>query len=88
MDIQKVLNGILEDIKPELSSKAFATWFKNTELEVRNDDELVVYAGNDFAADWVRKNYIDMIRKSAVNILHKNVNISVASRPSEKAANI
>ncbi|MFE7064251.1 DnaA N-terminal domain-containing protein [Sutcliffiella sp. NPDC057660] len=85
MDKLQLWNKVLEIIRKEISEKAFTTWFKNTGIKSLTDDEIVIYATNDFAADWVRKNYSQLIGRSSSAILNKEMKISITSKSSEEA---
>ncbi|WP_158318810.1 DnaA N-terminal domain-containing protein [Robertmurraya kyonggiensis] len=61
MENNKLWYEILESVKSEISPKAYNTWFKNTSLEIKENNSLVIYAANEFASDWVRKNYFTLI---------------------------
>lgn len=72
------------DLRKKINEKAFSTWFKNTEIKKRTETEVIFYAANPFAADWVRKNYSDLIQKTASDILNTEVNITFTSRQDEE----
>lgn len=85
MDKLQLWNKVLEIIRKEISEKAFTTWFKNTGIKSLTDDEIVIYAANDFAADWVRKNYSQLIGRSSSVILNKEMKITITSKSGEEA---
>lgn len=82
----KLWEEMLDLIKLEISPNAFNTWFKGTSLEIKEENNLIVYAGNEFASDWIRKNYSKLIKSSAEKILEKEVDLKITSKNDEEAS--
>lgn len=86
MDNNELLEKVLEVIKLEISKKAFNTWFKDTSLVLRDNETLVIYVANEFASDWVRKHYFNLLHATAKNILNKEVGLIISSKNTEEAS--
>lgn len=79
MNIDTLWEGMLHYIKDEINPNAFNTWFKNTSLKINGDGEITVFAGNDFAADWISKNYNSIIQSAADKAFAKKMQVSIRS---------
>ncbi|WP_456278809.1 DnaA N-terminal domain-containing protein [Bacillus sp. AK128] len=86
MENNTLLEKILEAVKSDISPKAFNTWFKSTSLEVKGDNNLIIYVANEFASDWVRKNYFKLLQTTAENLLKKKVEVIITSKNNEEAS--
>lgn len=86
MENNKLWGEILEEVKLEISPKAFNTWFKSTSIEITENNCLVIYVANEFASDWVRKNYFTLIHTAAKKILEKKVKVIITSKNNEEAS--
>ena len=86
MENNKLWREILEVVKSEISPKAFNTWFKSTSIEIKENNSLIICLANEFASDWVRKNYFTLIHTAAEKILEKEVNVIITSKNNEEAS--
>ncbi|AST90981.1 MULTISPECIES: DnaA N-terminal domain-containing protein [Sutcliffiella] len=60
--------NVLEQIKNEISSPSFDTWFKQTNGELV-DGVLVINCANSFQLDWLEARYSDLISKVTEKIV-------------------
>lgn len=63
-----VWGNVLEQIKNEISSPSFDTWFKQTNGELV-DGVLVINCANSFQLDWLEARYSDLISKVTEKIV-------------------
>ena len=82
----KLWEEILVEVKSEISEKAFNTWFQNSSLDT-TEDSLFINVANEFAADWVRKNYSMILQSAAEKILNKKIEIIITSKKEEESIN-
>ncbi|MET3195220.1 DnaA N-terminal domain-containing protein [Gottfriedia sp. OAE603] len=87
MEINTLRSELINDLEMNISSNELNTWFKNIELDLINDNELIIYAENEFASDWIRMKYSNHIQSSIDKILEKNVINKVTIKCSEKVTN-
>lgn len=79
MELIELWRTILKRVKSEVTPSNFEIWFKNTELREKNEDELVVYAANEFAVEWLNKHYKSLIENIASEIQGKETKVSITS---------
>jgi chromosomal replication initiation ATPase DnaA len=63
MDIQKVWNDALKEIKDQISKPSFETWFKATKPLSLEGNTFVLEVPHAFAADWLKSRYGKMIEE-------------------------
>lgn len=66
MDKEEMWQAVLAQIQFHISSANFATWFKNTSILERKDNEVIVATPNNFSKEWLENKYHKLIYK----ILH------------------
>jgi len=82
----KLWEEILVEVKSEISEKAFKTWFQKSSLDT-TENSLIINVANEFAADWVRKNYLLILQSAAEKILNKKIKIIITAKKEEEAIN-
>lgn len=80
MDNKKFWEEALAAIKAEIRPNAYKTWFKNTTLQFGRENEYIVYASNEFAADWLRKHYSEKILQAVEKTAGQRAKIMIKSR--------
>lgn len=86
MENNKLWGEILEVVKSEISPKAFNTWFKTTSFEIKENNSFIIYVANEFASDWIRKNYFTLIHAAAEKVLEKEVKVIITSKNNLEAS--
>jgi chromosomal replication initiator protein len=86
MENNTLLIKILEVVQSEISTKAFNTWFKEISLGVNGDNKLTIYVANEFASDWIRKNYYQLLQTTAENLIDNKVELIITSKNNEEAS--
>jgi len=63
MDLKKLWEKTLADVELQISKPNFLTWFRNSRLIEKNDDNGAVTIGvsNNFAKEWIQSKYHKMI---------------------------
>ena len=64
MTNQQLWQAILGNLEVTLSKANFTTWFKNTSILERNEDNLVVSVPNSFTKEWLQNKYNTDILKA------------------------
>ncbi len=64
MTNQQLWQAILGNLEVTLSKANFTTWFKNTAILERNDDNIVVSVPNSFTKEWLQNKYNTDILKA------------------------
>ncbi|WP_377897024.1 DnaA N-terminal domain-containing protein [Gottfriedia sp. OAE603] len=57
------------------------------DLELVNDNELRIYAENEFSSDWIRMKYSNHIQNLIDKILEENLIIKITTKCSEEVSN-
>ncbi|CEI82858.1 Chromosomal replication initiator protein DnaA [Oceanobacillus oncorhynchi] len=58
---------VLEKLSSDLSKPSFDTWLKNTTVEW-DEDELTVFAANEFTIDWLETQYSERIGEAVKEV--------------------
>jgi len=74
----------LDLIKASVNPQSFGTWFVPMEFIALERDVLTLRVKNDFTADWMTQNYIDLIRDKASTVTGKSIDVSFEVAPAEK----
>lgn len=77
MEVNTLRDELVKDLEKKISSNELNTWFRSIELDLVNDNELRIYAENEFASDWIRMKYSNDIQSSIDKILQKSMTIKV-----------
>ncbi len=75
MNIDNIWNKFLDDIKKNVSSLSFNTWFKDSYLAVLNEEHLVIIVPTIAHKKHLSEFYIDIIKEIFNNITGTNFNI-------------
>jgi chromosomal replication initiator protein len=74
-------------LQEKLNEQAFATWFRPIKKAVPENDRFVLHVPNKFFENWIRDNYIDMIKGVIGDVAKKDFSITfkVAKEEAEPA---
>src|SRR3989338_6358985 len=80
MDTKDLWRQILSEIELEISPANFATWFKNTDLREKQNDQMLISVPNIFVKEWLEDKYCKLILKTTRNHLPeiKMINYAIA----------
>ncbi|MDI6860677.1 MAG: chromosomal replication initiator protein DnaA [Caldisericia bacterium] len=62
-------------IKDYLSKPSFETWFKTTEVIEEGDEKLKIGVISEFAKDWLRSNYLSLIKEVLRAVAGKDIEV-------------
>jgi len=62
-------------IKDYLSKPSYETWFKTTEVIEESEDKLKIGVISEFAKDWLRSNYLSLIKEVLRAVAGKDVDV-------------
>jgi len=90
---QDIWQNILDEIEEHVAKQSFNTWFSETKLVKFEDETLFVMTPTKVAADFLNKNYANMISELAFNIYQRKFDISffndetsLKKRPTQKTS--
>ena len=61
MNLSKVWNQILGEIKPQVSSEVFETWFQPLEIASMDESQVKISVPNKFFGEWIGRNYRELL---------------------------
>src|ERR1700690_2058929 len=64
MTNQQLWQAILGNLEVSLSKANFTTWFKNTSILEKNEDNIIVSVPNSFTKEWLQNKYNNEILKA------------------------
>jgi len=70
-----VWNKTLEIIKDYLSTPSYETWFKTTRALEETEDKLVIGVISEFGRDWIRSNYLPLIKEVIRAVAGKDLSL-------------
>ena len=76
-------NSVLSEAQKRVRKQQFDTWFSNISLVDLKDDKLLLGVPNAFFRDWLKTNYIDVIKESVKVVTGNNVEIAFRLSPND-----
>jgi plasmid replication initiation protein len=70
---------IAERLKAQLGHETFASWFRDSTIEL-SDDKVTVTVSTQFTAHLITKNFADALKSAAAQIAGKPVSVSIVER--------
>ena len=85
-DVNKIKDGFLKAVRPEMSDMSYSTWFLPTGIRRIDDETKTVFltAENDFAANILKTRYIKIIEDSFRKILKHDYKIVIRTEEEYK----
>ncbi|GAB6137141.1 chromosomal replication initiator protein DnaA [Halanaerobaculum tunisiense] len=74
-EAEKIWDKTLEEIKTELSTPSFETWFKSTKALATKNNKFLIEVPNEFAKDWLETRYSKLITEIISDISGKSYEI-------------
>src|SRR3989344_4636806 len=68
MTKEELWQAVLAQIQFNISRANFATWFKNTGIVIKKEDEIIVSVPNNFSKEWLENKYNKLIFKIIHNL--------------------
>ena len=63
-----VWRQFLEDVRTRVQDQAYETWFRTIRLNHYSDSQITIGVPNQFVADWLSENFMDVLRKAASRV--------------------
>lgn len=89
MTNESIWQAVLAELELSISKANFTTWFKNTSLVLKENNESVIYVPNNFTKSWLEKKYHITILKKLETVLGaviSKVTYSIERNPAAAAA--
>ena len=64
MTNEQLWKAVLGEIELSTSKANFTTWFKNTEISSKNEEEITISVPNGFTKEWLENKYHKFILKA------------------------
>lgn len=74
--IENIWKKSLLQLQGRLNEQAFATWFKPIKNAVPENERFVLHVPNKFFENWIRDNYIDIIKGVVSDVAKKDFSIA------------
>ncbi len=68
IDFEEFWQGILNTLQENISEQGFNTWFNETKVIDLSENELIVKVPTQFIADYLNKNYSELITEICLNL--------------------
>ena len=68
MTNEQLWQAVLGELELSISKANFTTWFKNTGVASKNEDEIIINVPNGFTKEWLENKYHKFILKAIQNI--------------------
>lgn len=77
--IDTIWDKVLTKLKTKLTNASYDTWFSETKIKSLDNNQIVILAPTSFNADWLKKNYLDLIQEVIEETIGEHLNIKVIS---------
>ena len=79
MTNEELWQTVLAQIQLNISPANFSTWFKNTNIILQKENEVVVSVPNSFAKEWLEQKYNKIIYKilNSLDIKIKSIQYTI-----------
>lgn len=82
--IDAIWDKILANLQTQLTSASYRTWFSETKIKSLNNQQIVIQVPSSFNADWLKKNYLNLIQKVVEETIGEHLDIKVISEDFEE----
>lgn len=76
----------MEAIKGKLGRAQFNMWFANARMDRKDDGHVVVEVQNGFQADWIRSNYLSLVKNVLKEIASSEMEVEISLTKSPRKA--
>ena len=85
---QELVSRIQQTLIATLGERRYANWFeKSTRLEVRGD-ELIVYTGSPYLQSWLQRQFADVLRDAARDVIGPGSRVRLDGRSEEHTSEL
>ena len=86
IDFDGFWDGVLNTLRDNISEQGFNTWFSETKVIDLTDNSLIVKVPTQFIADYLNKNYSELISEICFNLYNTKYKIKFSGLQHKKAA--
>ena len=86
IDFDGSWDGVLNTLRDNISEQGFNTWFSETKVIDLTDNSLIVKVPTQFIADYLNKNYSELISEICFNLYNTKYKIKFSGLQHKKAA--
>lgn len=79
-DATAVWDSARESLFSIVGDRVYESWFSGLELSAFGDDEMLLSADGEFAAIWIRDNYMDVLANQISLAAGRNVKVEIVAR--------
>ncbi len=80
-DYDVMWNGVLDSLRNNISEQGFNTWFGETKLIDVSGDDLMVKVPTQFIADYLNKNYNELVSEICLKLFNKRYTLRFSGAP-------
>ncbi len=84
IDFDSFWNGVLNTLQDNISEQGFNTWFSETKVIDLSDNSLIVKVPTQFIADYLNKNYSELISEICFNLYNNKYKIKFTGLQNKK----
>ncbi|MCG7419248.1 chromosomal replication initiator protein DnaA [Macrococcus epidermidis] len=77
--IDTIWDKVLTKLQTKLTNASYDTWFSETKIKSLDNNQIVILAPTSFNADWLKKNYLNLIQEVIEETIGEHLNIKVIS---------
>ncbi|RAI79542.1 chromosomal replication initiator protein DnaA [Macrococcoides goetzii] len=77
--IDTIWDKVLKKLQTKLTNASYDTWFSETKIKSLDNNQIVILAPTSFNADWLKKNYLNLIQEVIEETIGEHLNIKVIS---------
>ncbi|MCE4956694.1 chromosomal replication initiator protein DnaA [Macrococcoides caseolyticum] len=77
--IDTIWEKVLAKLQTKLTNASYDTWFSETKIKSLDNHQITILAPTDFNAEWLKKNYINLIQEVIEETIGEHLNIKVIS---------
>ncbi|TDM40276.1 chromosomal replication initiator protein DnaA [Macrococcoides goetzii] len=77
--IDTIWDKVLTKLQTKLTNASYDTWFSETKIKSLDNNKIVILAPTSFNADWLKKNYLNLIQEVIEETIGEHLNIKVIS---------
>ncbi|HPR17299.1 MAG TPA: chromosomal replication initiator protein DnaA [Candidatus Cloacimonadota bacterium] len=84
IDFEEFWDGVLDTLRDNISEQGFNTWFNETKVIDLSENELIVKVPTQFIADYLNKNYSELISEICLNLYRNKYKIKFTGMQPKK----
>ncbi|MCU7557923.1 chromosomal replication initiator protein DnaA [Macrococcus capreoli] len=77
--IDTIWDKVLAKLQTKLTNASYDTWFSDTKIKSLDNSQITIMAPTDFNAEWLKKNYLNLIQEVIEETIGEHLDIKVIS---------